>query len=64
MLEKGADHVTTLDYGAIDNHHPKVTVVSPDELTKMYRNGVFNDPHKRFDAVVTFSSVEHSGLGR
>ena len=64
LLEKGANHVTTLDYGSIENHHPNVTVVLPEKLRKMYLNGYFTDDIQMFDAVVTFSSLEHSGLGR
>ena len=64
LLEKGANHVTTLDYASIQNQHPNITVVHPDQLREMYNNGTFDDVSKRFDAVVTFSSLEHSGLGR
>ena len=35
-------------------NHPNVTTVSPWDF----------DPSKRYDGLVTFSSVEHSGLGR
>ena len=64
LLEKGANHVTTLDYGAIENHHPNLTIINPDQLRKLYLNGAFGVDNQRFDAVVTFSSLEHSGLGR
>ena len=30
----------------------------------MVKNGMFKKEEDKFDAVVTFSSVEHSGLGR
>ena len=64
LLEKGANHVTTLDYGSIENHHPNLTVMSPKQIRKMYLKGEFRDDKHKFDAVVTFSSLEHSGLGR
>ena len=63
LLEKGANHVTTLDYATIQNHHPNLTVITPDILRKMYLNGTLQG-NSLFDAVVTFSSLEHSGLGR
>ena len=59
-LANGARHVTTLEYGHIDSQHPDVSSILPSELNKMFRDGVA----PKFDAVVTFSSLEHSGLGR
>lgn len=59
VLSKGAKSVTTLEYGEIQSLHPQVSTFTPDMLradAKRYIN--------HFDAVVTYSSVEHSGLGR
>ena len=64
LLEKGAKHVTTLDYVVIENGHPNITVVTPDELREMYLNEKFLNEDKKFDAMLTYSSLEHSGLGR
>ena len=64
MLEKGAKHVTTLDYVVIENSHPNISVVTPDEVRKMYLNEKFLNEDQKFDAMLTFSSLEHSGLGR
>ena len=64
LLEKGANHITTLEYAPIENHHPNITVLLPDQLRKMYINGTFKENNNMFDAVVTFSTLEHSGLGR
>ena len=64
LLEKWANHVTTLEYTSIHNHHPNITVLHPDKLRDMYIKGTFDDSSQMFDAVVTFSSLEHSGLGR
>ena len=64
LLEKGANHVTTLDYGAIENYHPNITVITPEQLRNSYMEGRYLDVNQLFDCVVTFSSLEHSGLGR
>ena len=60
LLELGAGHVTTLEYEEIDVGHPDLTVLTPAQ----FRAGVADGSLPAFDAVVTFSSVEHSGLGR
>ena len=63
LLEKGVNHVTTLDYASIENHHPNISVITPNTLDEMYLNKTFHGQNL-FDAVATFSSLEHSGLGR
>ena len=59
LLEKGARHVTTLEYAPIENHHPNLTVVLPNELREMYLNGTFMHPSNQFDAILglTFFDV-------
>ena len=64
LLEKGATHVTTLDYGEIENTHPNITIVTPEKIREMYIKGLFRKKEMLFDAMLTFSSLEHSGLGR
>jgi len=59
-LRAGAGHVTTIEYGEILSKHPNVTTMTPDTA----RRFVLNASLAPFDAVVTYSSVEHSGLGR
>ena len=63
LLEKGVNHVTTLEYASIENHHPNVSVITPNKFAELYLNKTFHNQNL-FDAVVTFSSLEHSGLGR
>ena len=58
LLTKGVQSVTTLEYKKITSHHPKLSTVLPHEFDELYKNGT------RFDALVSYSSVEHSGLGR
>ena len=59
VLAAGAGRVTTLEYGVITSLHPQITTLTPDALRSQFASYM-----NRFDAVVTFSSVEHSGLGR
>ena len=61
VLAAGDDgtRVTTVDYAAIRSEHPRVAAVTPARLATMYL-----EEDLRFDAVVSYSSVEHSGLGR
>ena len=49
-----------LEYADQKNEHPKIKLVTPEALQKQILEG--NLP--QFDAMVTFSSIEHSGLGR
>ncbi len=56
----GAREVVTLEYGKIISEHPQIKTMTPVEFRKAYLEGILG----KFDAVVTFSSIEHSGLGR
>lgn len=59
VLSMGAAHVTTLEYGEISSEHPQISTLRPHDM-----RASFHDMLDKFDFVVTFSSVEHSGLGR
>ncbi len=61
LLELGASFVTTLEYTPIKTDHPQLNVITPDTMRVMFKDDL--DSH-RFDAVVSHSSLEHSGLGR
>ena len=50
--------MTTFDYIKISCDHPQVETMTPTGMAKKYFAGV------RYDFMVTFSSIEHSGLGR
>ena len=54
LLLNGAAHVTTMDYAQIISTDPRVSVLSPDRWEELPTAG----------CIATFSSVEHSGLGR
>jgi len=60
LLAAGAKSVVTLEYGKIKSTHPQVTTMLPNEFAKAYLGGTL----RTFDSIVTFSSVEHAGLGR
>ncbi|VDI05928.1 saposin [Mytilus galloprovincialis] len=60
VLEAGAREVVTLEYGSIISEHPKVKTMVPFVFRMRYLNNTLGT----FDAIVSFSSLEHSGLGR
>ncbi|XP_059080225.1 uncharacterized protein LOC131878306 isoform X2 [Tigriopus californicus] len=60
LLEVGAKKVTTLEYVKIRSEVPEIDIITPMEMGKAFLAGELPE----FDAVVTFSSIEHSGLGR
>jgi hypothetical protein len=59
-LAAGANEVVTLEYGEIESQHPQIKTYTPDRFRQAYLNGTLGN----FDSILTFSSVEHSGLGR
>ena len=65
LLELGATNVTTLEYNDINNSVKNVKIIKPSDVKRIWnekpgqRNEEFN-----FDVVVTYSSIEHSGMGR
>ena len=59
-LHLGAIMVTTLEYGAIHSEHPQLKTMTPATFRLAYQNGSLG----QFDMIVSFSSLEHSGLGR
>ena len=60
LLEMNVGHITTLEYEPYPSTHPKITTISPQEFSKL----VMSNKAPMFDAMITFSSIEHSGLGR
>ena len=59
-LIHGADKITTLEYSRIHSTHEKISSLLPTEfaLQQLLADGL------KYDFVFTYSSVEHSGLGR
>jgi len=60
LLMKGARQVVTLEYGLFHSEHPAWEILRPAEFHQRYKTGSLG----QFEAVFTYSSVEHSGLGR
>ena len=60
VIAAGAKNVVTLEYGAIISKHPKITTITPQMARDLYIRGKLG----LFDVIATYSSVEHSGLGR
>ncbi len=60
LLKVGVGHITTLDYVQINSEHPQISTITPGPFAKAYLSGTL----PQYDAVVSYSSVEHSGLGR
>ena len=60
LLAAGASSVVTLEYGSIKSEHPSITTLTPGQFMEEYLSGKIGT----FDVVTSFSSVEHSGLGR
>jgi hypothetical protein len=60
LLLAGAEHVTTIEYGSIRSEHPRVSTLLPSTAREKYLNNTL----PLFDGGATFSSLEHSGLGR
>ena len=65
LLELGAANVTTIEYNDIKNSVKSVRTIKPSDVKRMWKMGADErDRQFNFDAVVTYSSLEHSGMGR
>ena len=60
LLYLNASRITTLEYDPYPSTHPNVTTITPSDFAKL----VLSNNAPLFDAMVSFSSLEHSGLGR
>ncbi len=59
-LRFGAAKVTTIEYMPTTTTHPKHVAFTPAEAAAKYLDGTM----ELADYIITFSSVEHDGLGR
>lgn len=59
LARAGARHVTTVEYGHISSPHPRFSTVTPPKLA-----GMMVTHPRAWDFAFTYSSLEHSGLGR
>jgi hypothetical protein len=60
VLEAGARKIVTVEYQEIISEDPRIETIKPTD----FRERVLDNTLGLFDAVVSYSSVEHSGLGR
>jgi len=60
LIARGASKVVTLEYGSFVSEYPTHQFIKPKEFRESYLSGALD----KFDVVFTYSSLEHSGLGR
>merc|ERR1711971_15277 len=60
LLSKNPRKVVTLEYGHYISEYPGFSFIRPDEFQAKFIAGTLDT----FDAIFSFSSIEHSGLGR
>jgi len=60
LLSRNAKKVVTVEYGFFLSEYPSLEFIRPNQLRERYLDGTL----EKFDAIFTYSSVEHSGLGR
>lgn len=60
LLEYGARHLTTIEYGSLKSQHPQIATLFPFQTYKLLLEGRWEP----VDFAYSFSSLEHSGLGR
>lgn len=60
VLRQGAAKVTTIEYMPIGTDHPQLEIYTPDVANSKYLEGTL----ELADFIVSFSSLEHDGLGR
>lgn len=59
LLSAGAKKITTVEYGNIKSTDSRIATMHPSALPALFAGG--GSP---FDCVVSYSSIEHAGLGR
>lgn len=60
IVNLGASSVTTIEYSKLVIEHSRVTTATPYRLAQQFMNAQID----LFDTVFSYSSLEHSGLGR
>ncbi|CEP03010.1 unnamed protein product (mitochondrion) [Plasmodiophora brassicae] len=59
-LRAGSGPLLTVEFGKIISDHPMLSTMVPGEFTESFLNGEIEP----FDFAISFSSLEHDGLGR
>ena len=60
LVNLGASSITTIEYRRLFIDHERVTTISPYRMAELFLSG----QAVAFDTVLSYSSIEHSGLGR
>jgi SAM-dependent methyltransferase len=60
LLEYGAQNITTVEFGKIESLHPQIQTYTPMEFKVDFLQGHI----EQFDFAISYSSIEHDGLGR
>ena len=60
LISMNVGHITVLEYDPYPSTHPKITSISPPYFSEF----VISNQAPIFDGMISFSSLEHSGLGR
>jgi len=60
LINIGAGEVVTIEYRQLTIEHERVTIITPYDMAERFMSG----QAVAFDTVFTYSSIEHSGLGR
>jgi len=60
VLQDGAWKIVTLEYQEINSEDPRIETIKPTDFRERVRDNTLG----LFDVVVSYSYVEHSGLGR
>jgi hypothetical protein len=64
LISLGVGKITTLEYMEIKSEVDLIETILPRQLAERWLKAETPAERPQYDAVVTFSSVEHSGLGR
>lgn len=58
LLTVGVKKITTIEYTDLSSTHPQLDSLHPSDWDKVYAKG------QMFDCAISYSSLEHAGLGR
>lgn len=60
LVNRGARKVTTAEYNYLTIEHPRIEIIKPHKLAERFSAG----QAEQFDAAFSYSSFEHTGMGR
>lgn len=60
LFKYNVSELITVEYTPISTNYPNLTVMTPEQLADLYLRGLWTP----VDFILSFSSIEHDGLGR